>query len=166
MDASSDLFIRANEPIANERLIDWVRVRDADVVDAFEDHRILDTGLRKDISVDSADYVWSEAIMQDAVSSCCLVEHCYGRCTWVTLHLCEYKVRPAAYGQPILLFMITINNIPVRRQTRVPVVHVGIATTTISDTVSYDSKPARFLRNPSLNGTEEIPMMMMILFIS
>lgn len=69
VNARRDLPVRGHEAGICEGLVGDSGGRDADVVDAFEDHGVAHAGVRKDISVDAGEDVGSEAVVEDAVAA-------------------------------------------------------------------------------------------------
>lgn len=94
MDSSCDLLVRDDEPVTDFSLRLHVGGCDADVVDPFEDHGVLQVRLCQHVPVDATDDIRSEAIMQDAVSTGSLVQNGDILCCLVLLHLGQEKVWP------------------------------------------------------------------------
>jgi len=70
----------------------------ADVVDAFEDHDVLDAGLLDGVASVPADEARAQAVLEDAVAACGLVVHAdLGELA--VLHSCEEEVGPSVGHQ-------------------------------------------------------------------
>lgn len=75
VDTGDDLLEGSDEAVADVLLGCGGVVCDTDVVDAFEDHRVLDAGLCEDVAVDTADRIRSESVGEDAVTTGSLVQN-------------------------------------------------------------------------------------------
>lgn len=100
MNSSCHLLIRDDEPISDLSLRLHIAVCNSNVVDTFEDHSIFHVRLCQHVPVHPADDIRTESIMQDAVSSCGLVENGYALGGLVLLHSRQKQIWPSIICQP------------------------------------------------------------------
>ena len=75
MDSCYDLLVGLDDAVTSEGLVCGRRVGCTNVVHSFKYHGEFDTRLREDVAVDSSKGVRAEPVVEDTVSSCCLVNH-------------------------------------------------------------------------------------------
>lgn len=98
MYARDDLLESLDQAVADDLLGLRVRRLVADIVDAFEDHGVLDARLGEDVAVDATHRVRPEAVCEDAVAAGGLVEDADVGGGGVRLHLGQDEVGPAGVG--------------------------------------------------------------------
>lgn len=95
MHACNDLLVGLNEAVADS-LLGCGRGRGGtNVIDAFKDHDVFDSRLGENVTVDAAEGVGAETVIEDTVPTRSLVEDGDVGREQVFLHASEHKVRPA-----------------------------------------------------------------------
>ena len=93
--ARNDLLVGLDETVADRLLGGGRGGRGTDVVDAFKDHGVFDPGLGDDVTVNAAEGVGAQTVVEDTVPAGCLVEDGDVGCERVFLHASEDEVGPA-----------------------------------------------------------------------
>ncbi len=141
LESDNHLLESSDETITDYFLRGSVGVSGSDVVHAFKDHGVSDAAVGEYVSVDSAEGVRAQAIVENAVPARSLVDNCDGGGVVVGLHAGENEVRPS-------------------------VVLVIVAAAAVSDAITYYGEGAVVLGGVDFNYGEEVPITSQLLVLT